>query len=333
MTIKDLARESGYSLGTVSRVLNGHPNVSEKARRAVMDIVQAQGFEINTNARNLKQSHGEGILVVVKGRGNELFAQMVEQYQQIFAETPYPLVIDYVDEMDDEVHRAMKLSREKKPLGIVFLGGSRQNFRREFDRIDIPCVLVTGAAGELGFANLSSVTADDRKGAQAAVESLLQAGHRQMLVLGGDLDSSDASRDRFRGCRAALEQVSAELEPSRYRTCRFSYRSGYEAMQQALAEGIGFTAVFAMADVIAIGAMRALREHGLRVPQDVSVMGYDGLEVGDYLQPRLSTVAQPTRELACRSAALLLAQLQGGEACHETVPFRLCLRESVLRRP
>ena len=87
MTIKDLARESGYSLGTVSRVLNGHPSVSEKARKAVMAVVEAQGFELNSNAKNLKQAQGNSVLVVVKGRGNELFARMVEQYQDIFSHT------------------------------------------------------------------------------------------------------------------------------------------------------------------------------------------------------------------------------------------------------
>ena len=141
MTIKDLARESGYSLGTVSRVLNGHPNVSEKARQAGMAVVEAQGFEINTNARNLKQNHGNSILIVVKGRRNELFSAMVAQYQQIFSEAGHPVILDYIDELGNEVHRAIALCREKKPLGIIFLGGNQMNFRREFSAISIPVPL------------------------------------------------------------------------------------------------------------------------------------------------------------------------------------------------
>ena len=330
MTIKDLARESGYSLGTVSRVLNGHPNVSEKARKAVME---AQGFELNTNAKNLKQSQGNTILVVVKGRGNELFSDMVEQYQAVFAQTPYPLYIDYVDELDHEVRRAAALCREKKPLGMLFLGGSHRNFRQEFSRIQVPSVLVTGSARELGFENLSSVTADDCKGAAAAVDHLLQAGHRDLLVLGGDRTLSDTSRDRYNGCREAYDNRGLAFDEACYHTCRFSFQSGYETMKKALASGAACTAVFAMADVIAIGAIRAIREHGLRVPEDVSVMGYDGLLVGDFLQPRLSTVAQPTEAMARRSAEMLLEQItQGGKACHETVPFTLECRESVLAR-
>lgn len=329
MTIKDLARESGYSLGTVSRVLNGHPNVSDKARRAVMAVVEAQGFEINSNARNLKQVHGSAVLVVVKGQGNELFAGLVERYQALFSEAQCPLIIDYIDELDNEVRRAALLCREKKPRGILFLGGSSQNFRRSFACVSVPSVLVTASSDGLDFSNLSSVTADDRQGAATATKALLDAGHRELLVLGGDRARSDASRERYEGCTAALEQAGLRLPEERYRTCRYSLRSGYETMTRALEQGIPCTAVFAMADVIAIGAIRAIREHGLRVPEDISVMGYDGLEIGDYLQPRLSTVAQPLGTLAQRSASLLQYMLDGGAACHEVVPFRLENRESV----
>lgn len=330
MTIKDLARESGYSLGTVSRVLNGHPNVSEKARRAVMAVVEAQGFELNSNAKNLKQSQGNSVLIVVKGRGNELFARMVEQYQELFSTTPHPLIIDYIDELDSEVHRASVLCREKKPLGVLFLGGTNQNFREEFSKIDVPAVLVTGDARELDFPNLSSVATDDHNGAACAVDYLIKAGHRELLVLGGDRQWSDTSSQRYAGCVDAYARNGLEFEERRYYTCRFSFRSGYEAMKQALESGVRCTAVFAMADVIAIGAIRAIREFGLRVPEDISVVGYDGLDIGDFLHPRLTTIAQPTDLLTRKSAELLLKQVEhGAGTAHMTLPFSLSCKESV----
>ena len=330
MTIKDLARESGYSLGTVSRVLNGHPNVSEKARKAVMAVVEAQGFELNANAKHLKQTHGDSILVVVKGRGNELFADIVERLQAIFAPTDYPLIIDYIDELDSEVHRAAVLCREKKPLGILFLGGSHMNFQAEFSKIQVPAVLVTGDARELGFPNLSSVCTDDRQGAACAVEYLLQSGHRDLLVLGGHRTLSDTSRDRYEGCVAALARSGMTFDEQRYYTCRYSYREGYETMTKALYDGIPCTAVFAMADVIAIGAIRAIREAGLLVPEDISVIGYDGLSIGDFLLPKLSTISQPKEELAREAAAILLQAIEdGGPAQHVIVPYSLSCKESV----
>ena len=330
MTIKDLARESGYSLGTVSRVLNGHPNVSEKARKAVMAVVEAQGFELNANAKNLKQSHGDSILIVVKGRGNELFAGIVERLQAIFSPTSYPLIIDYIDELESEVHRATVLCREKKPLGVLFLGGSHMNFQEEFSKIQVPSVLVTGDARGLNFPNLSSVFTDDRNGAACAVEYLLRSGHRNILVLGGNRTLSDTSRDRYEGCLAAFQRSGLTFEEQRYYTCRYSYSAGYETMTKALYDGIPCSAVFAMADVIAIGAIRAIREAGLQVPEDISVMGYDGLGIGDFLLPKLSTIAQPTEELARNSADILLDAIEHGKpARHVIVPYSLICKESI----
>ena len=330
MTIKDLARESGYSLGTVSRVLNGHPNVSEKARKAVMAVVEAKGFELNSNAKNLKQSQSNNILVVVKGRGNELFARMVEQYQALFSDTQYPLIIDYIDELDSEVRRAAVLCREKKPLGILFLGGSNRNFQEEFSRIGVPSVLVTGDARELRFDNLSSVFTDDCGGAACAVEYLIQSGHRDILVLGGHRVRSDTSHQRYEGCLQAFTRSGLQFREDAYYTCRYSFQSGYETMKQALESGAACTAVFAMADVIAIGAIRAIREFGLRVPEDISVVGYDGLNIGDFLLPKLTTITQPTEELTQRSAALLLKQIEGaGDGAHISIPFALSCKESV----
>ena len=131
MTIKDLAEKSGYSVATVSRVLNNHPNVSDKAREEINRLVKESGFQINTNAQQLKQ-HANSILVVVKGTSNEMFAEMIETIQALIDKTHYPLYVDYMDEDNNEVLRAIQLCREKKPLGILFLGGNSQNFLRDF---------------------------------------------------------------------------------------------------------------------------------------------------------------------------------------------------------
>ena len=130
MTIKDIARESGYAVGTVSRVLNNHPDVSEKARERILAVVAKNGYTQNANAKNLKQSVNCSLLVLVKGIRNELFAALVEQLQGLMNNTPYTLLVDYFDEDTDEVQRAITLCAEKKPQGILFLGGNADNFKR-----------------------------------------------------------------------------------------------------------------------------------------------------------------------------------------------------------
>ena len=137
MTIKDLARLSGYSLGTVSRVLNNQPNVSEKARQAILSIAQERGFELNESAQLLKQQRSNTVLIIVKGTANELFAGMVEHLQSLFSRTSHPLIVDFIDEDDNEVLRAVKLCRERKPMGVMFLGATNRHFVSDFDKIHV----------------------------------------------------------------------------------------------------------------------------------------------------------------------------------------------------
>lgn len=331
MTIRDLARLSGYSLGTVSRVLNNQPNVSEKARTAILAIAEESGFEINVSAQLLKQQRSNTVLIIVKGTANEMFASMVEQLQSLFSRTAHPLIVDFIDEDDNEVLRAVRLCRERKPAGLMFLGGSNRNFVEDFGKIQVPAVLVTNDASDLPFENLSSVSTDDRSGAASAVDYLIRNGHRAIAVLGGDRSLSDTSALRYRGCVEAFEANGLAFDEQRfYHTGRYSYEFGYSGMQAVLRATPQVTAVFAMADVIAIGAMRALADAGLRVPEDISVVGYDGLKIGSFYTPKLSTVAQSVELLARRSFVVLTDCVEnGGSARHITVPFTLLDRESV----
>lgn len=332
MTIKDLAEKTGYGVATISRVLNNHPNVSEKARTAIMRAVEESGFQINSTAKQLKQ-HATSILVIVKGTANEMFSEMLEVIQPLVAKTQYPLYVDYMDEDSNEVLRAIQLCREKKPLGILFLGGSTQNFLADFAKIDIPCVLVSNNASELPFPNLSSVFTDDRQAARCAVDSLIALGHRNFVIVGGDRQLSDTSRLRYEGCLESFRNHGIDFDENLdYQSVRYSCQGGYDATQRLIASGRQFTALFAAADVMAIGAIRALHNNGLRVPKDVSVMGFDGLPLGSFLVPQLSTVIQAAPAMARRSVEILIDHIEnGGTPCHESVQYALAQRESTCR--
>ncbi len=330
MTIKDLARETGYSVGTISRVLNNHPNVSEKARQTIQEAVEKSGFILNTNAKNLKQQHSESIVAIVKGNSNELFASMVESIQALFQEKKYTLITEFLDEEDNEVMRARQICRDIKPKGILFLGGSSENFLEDFDKIKIPCVLVTNNATSLNFKNLSSVSTDDCLAARCAVEYLLDSGHTRIALIGGT-SASDTSRFRRLGWESAYR--GRGMNPEEYGvhvSGRYSFQSGYMAMSRLLERGIKVSAVFAMADVVAIGAVSAIWDHGLKVPEDISVVGFDGLQIGEFYCPKLTTIEQNVEQLAKRGYEMLVECIEKGTpARHETVPFRLNCRQSV----
>ena len=330
MTIKDLAKKTGYGVATVSRVLNGHPSVSDTARSVILRAAEESGFTLNSNAKQLKQQHSTSILVMVKGSSNEMFLQLLESIQALADQAHYPLHVDYMDEGINEVQRAHQLCREIKPLGILFLGGNSRNFLSHFHLIDIPCVLVSNDASQLPFPNLSSVCTDDRVASRAAMDALLALGHRSFVIVGGNKETSDTSRLRYMGCLDALQAQNISFnEKLGYRGVLFSYKDGYEAARSLIEQNVEFTALFAMADVMAIGAIRALRDCGKRVPEDVSVMGFDGLPLGSYLVPQLSTVHQSVQDMAQLSVEMLLSQIKdGAQARHIFVPFTVLQRES-----
>ncbi|MBQ7416010.1 MAG: LacI family DNA-binding transcriptional regulator [Oscillospiraceae bacterium] len=330
MTIKDLAAQTGYSVGTISRVLNNQPNVSEKARKAILEAAAACGFQLNTNAQQLKQQRSNNILVLVKGSSNQLFGALVEAIQRRVAGSPFHLVVDYMDEDHNEVLRAVQLCREKKPQGLIFLGGNRKNFLADFRRIDVPCVLITSDASDLPFHNLCSVCCDEDQAVKQTIEQLIRMGHRQIGIIGGYRERSDTSRRRFEGCRQAFIEhnipFDAELD---YASSRFSYADSYRAAKELASRGRTYTAVFCMADVMAMGAMRALADSGLRVPEDVSVVGFDGLAIGEFIVPRLSTVSQNVELLAQRGIELLRGNIEGKNICvHEIIPAQIQWKES-----
>ncbi len=331
LTIKDLAKKTGYGVATVSRVLNGHSNVSEKAKRIILEEAKRSNFEINSNAQQLKQQQSNTVLVIVKGNSNEMFASMVEVIQQKVAERGYPIYVDYMDEDSNEVLRAVSLCKEKKPIGILFLGGNSDHFIADFGKIEIPCVLVSNCARGLGFENLSSVYTDDFSAAKAAADSLIAMGHKKFAIVGGDIvKGGDTGRLRYRGCIASFKEHRIDFNPKfDYIGVRFSYQDGYNATQMLIKSKRKFTALFAAADVMAIGAIRALKDNNLRVPEDVSVMGFDGLALGSYLIPKLSTVEQGSVQMAKRSVDILLGAIKKPTAPeHEVIPFTVLNRES-----
>ncbi len=331
ITIKDIAKESGYAISTVSRVLNNHADVSETAKEKILAVVETHNFRLNSNAKHLKQRQSEGVAIIVKGTMNMLFAIVVETIQELTENSPYSADIHYLDEEENEVEFALQLCRERHPVGLCFLGGLTDNFRQGFAHIHLPSVLVTMAGEELGFPNLSSVSVDDRAGAVCAVENLLKQGHRNIGLIGGDLERSGPTGYRLAGCAEIFEQYNLPFDPDHlYERARYDYQGGYVAMCHLLDRIPHLTAVFCMADVMAIGALRALSDSGKRVPEDISVVGYDGVPMSQFSVPRLATIHQDAKELARCTVELLENTIaRGGSTQHIRIPFDYIQGESV----
>lgn len=330
MTIVDIAKESGYSVTTVSRVLNNRRDVSPAAKKKIMEIVEAHNFVPNNNAKRLKQTKTKSILVVAKGTSNMLFTSIVEEIQKTVELTDFALGIHYLDEECNEVEEAIRYCRERKPIGILFLGCNPQYFKEQFKHISVPCILVTNSADDWEFDNLSSVSTDDVRGAEKAVDYLITNGHRDIAVIGGDLSASRTSNQRHKGYLKSMEAHGLLVRPEYYEKSRFSFDSAYEAMNRLLDKEIPISALFAMSDVTAIGAIRAIRDRGLSVPEDISVIGYDGTMLADYYNPKIVSIRQGYQEIAARSVETLIGMIDlNRPATHELIPFTLTDGESV----
>ena len=287
MTIKDIARISGCSVSTISRVINDRPDVRPETKERVLEVMREAGFVPNTNARQLK----------IQQRAATLYG--------------YNGIVSYLDENANEIEAAEKILREIKPKGMIFLGGSVANFQKGFVNISVPSVLATLVSDKLDFPNLSMVGVDDRAAAYQAVSYLIQQGHRKIAVLGGPA-TSYPSRMRRLGAQEAMEDAGLAFDDRLYGLSNYDFESAYHAMNSLLARRAEFTALFAMSDVIAFGAIRALVSAGLRVPEDVSVIGFDGITMSRYCVPVMTTIVQPSEQIALQSIELLVRQIEHG---------------------
>lgn len=331
MTIKDIARESGYAVGTVSRVLNHNPSVSDTARKRILEVVAQYGYQPNVNAKHLKQQASEGLALIVKGTQNTLFADLLDKLQIYVQQKGYTPTVYYINEASDEMAYAQMVCAERKPYGIIFIGSHPHCFKPELAELGIPCLLMTNNAAELGIPNLSSVSVDDRAAAKVMIEHMYKLGRRRIGIIGDRPERSRPSQQRLDGCLEAMQALGLPFEfDKQYGYACFAIEEGYAAAEYLLAHCPDLDAIFAMSDLMALGAVRALLDHGLRVPQDIGVAGYDGIALGRFTAPRLTTIRQNTTLLAKRAAEILQQCIESGApAVHELVPFELIVGESI----
>lgn len=332
MTIKDIARLSGYGVSTVSRALNGHPDISEETKKKINEIVKKHNYVPNANARQLKQNVSKNILIIVKGSFNLFFSTIIEYIQSATDKAGISAIVHYIGEDDNEVKMAHRLCIEQKPIGIVFLAGNINFFKEGFDGIKIPCVLSTTYAKELGFDNLSSVCVNDASGAEKAIDHFFDSGHSKIGIISGEFDKANAALLRLDGCKKSFNKHNANFDSDAYVESKFSISCAYEATKALIAKNNDVTAIFAMSDIMGMGAIRALNDLGKKVPEDVSVIGFDGIELANYYTPRLTTISQPEKEIAAISIKLLMDMIEKNKpASHVLLEATLQEGDSVKR--
>ena len=311
MTIKDIAKLAGVGVSTVSRALNNYQDVNEGTKRRIMDIVAACNYSPNVNAKNLKQSLTNNISIVVKGTANPFFEAIIEQMQYELGKNRFNALVNYIDERSDEIKQASRLYYEKKLEGIIFLGGIAGRFAEELPKFQIPCVVSTVFVSLPDQGNKACVCVDDKAAAAKAMDYLISMGHKKIAIIGSERGNCDGIDLRFEGAVESLHRHGLSFDEHYYAASKFSMREAYQAMSKLLVPDFPFTAVFAMSDSMAIGAAKAITDSGLHIPDDVSVIGFDGIEMAYFYNPSLATIKQPTKEIARRSVEVLTSNISG----------------------
>lgn len=324
MTIKDIARISGVSITTVSRVLNDRPDVSAESRRRVLEVIESTNYIPNNSARDLVKTKSDTIGLVVRGVSNPFYTDIIRAIERTITDAGFTLVMQQIGACDDEVKRGAVMEREKRLRGIIFLGGRFDYTPADLTMLNVPfvCCSYSNRYGTLNEGEYSSVSIADCDTARQAVEELLRHGHRRIAALISRPDDKSISQLRYEGYVQAMERAGLCVDPALlFCTGGFGVKDAYDTVKNAIANGRDFTALFAIADSMAIGAMRALMDEGRRVPDDCSVIAIDGLELSAYIEPPLTTLCQPMAEMGQRSAEILLNMVQhkGSHAC-EVLP-------------
>ena len=336
MTIKDIARACGVSVSTVSRVLNNRPDVSDDVRGKVLRAVEDSGYIPNNSARDLVRSRSDAIGVIVRGMGNLFFADMLKTVSREIETSGYTMVLHFIDSDADEVKAGAILEREKKLRGLIFLGGRFDYTPTELALVGVPyvCCSFTNCFGSLKEEDYASVSIDDYMTAYKAVEKLIELGHRRIAAVVPSCSDRSISELRYNGYLAALREHGIDFDSGllvETGGC-FGMAETYDGARRLVESGADFTALFALSDTTAIAAMKALEDHGVRIPEDVSVIGIDGLSVSEYVSPTLTTMIQPAEEMGRESVRILLDMLEGREKPrHLLLPARL--RQGASVRP
>ena len=327
-TIRDIARMAGVSVTTVSRVLNHRPDVNPQTREKVEKVIQECHFVGNANARELKQGN-DVIGMVVRGRSNPFLGSLAEAILAQVASGADTYVTEYIDEADDEFLTARHLSHRSHLKGLIFVGSRIDERVSAIQELDLPMVFTTVDGTYAAVRRASSVSIDDRAMGRLVGEELVKNGHKKIAVFGASPLAGDSLARRFHGFCEACAERGVSFDPDCYRETRFSLQEGYDTAMEFFSVHPEVTALFGMSDTVAVGAMRALRDMGKAVPGDVSVFGFDGIDIGRFTVPSLSTVEQPVEEIARCSVQLLDEMLDNAPPRNVTVQAVLRIRESL----
>jgi DNA-binding LacI/PurR family transcriptional regulator len=335
-TIRDVAVLAGVSHQTVSRVINGHNSVADPTRQRVLGAIEKLGYVPSPMARGLTSNRTHTLGMVTADLSEAFFARAVAGAEVEARRRNYFLIVGSVEDSpdDEEGSGYLRLMLERRVEGLILARPRAAIAGEQLERAvraRIPLVSI----GSMELPGFTVVDVDNHRGGFDATQHLLELGHRSVATIVGPRDWPSA-RARLDGYRDALRADGVDDDPALVEQAHdWGVESGDEATSRLLARGVEFTAIVAHSDLIAVGALRRLRMAGLRVPEDVSVTGYDDVPIAAYVDPPLTTVHQPMDEVGEYAAGILFDRIAGlsPPAEPQLLPARLVVRQSTAAPP
>ena len=332
MNIRDIAKISGVGVSTVSRVLNNHPDVKESTRENVLRVIKESNYVPNNSARILKKNTTKNIGVLVKGVFNPFFSELINVIGSKINEEKYTMILqqnDYV--LEQEVENIISFVKEKRLQGIICLGGNFIDLDEDsFKNIDVPVILTSvNTVSPSGRDKYSTVGINNLQSAYDATDYLIKKGHKNIALMIGEENDFCVSWWRYKGYIKALKDNNIEPNDENLIIGDYDSNIAYKVTLDFLKKRKDITAIFAISDIMAMGVAKAVIDSGLIVGKDISIVGFDGMNISRYYNPGITTIKQPMEEMAIKSVEILFDLLKNKcENQHVLLDTELIERES-----
>jgi LacI family transcriptional regulator len=333
-TIKDIAKVAGVSITTVSRALNGYSDVNEKTRQKIIEIAKQLNYSPNTLARGLVMNKSKTIGLLVSGLAREstkdnFTFEVLAGVNEYVSEVDYDMVLFSTTSTKQREKTYTQLCRERRVDGAILQGiRSDDPYLQEVVESDIPCVLIDIP---IESETVGYVTTDNVLGAKKAVEHLISLGHKHIAMING-YRYAFVSEQRLKGFKEALLEAGLPVREEWIVDGAFREDVAERESLRLLTAYPHITAFFCASDLMALGVMKAIRQLGKRIPDDVAVIGYDDIILASYATPPLSTIAQNKFAMGYEAAKLLIHMLEGKATSHvKILETELKIRESTVK--
>lgn len=331
VTIEDVAKKAETSIATVSRVLNNQTGFSEKTKQRVLAVVEELDYESNAIARSLKKQKTNTIGVLVPNVSSMLSNEILNGIEEYASEHEYSVLTSYTYSDPKKVMKSLRTFNEQRIDGLIFV--SDFFLEEYYDYIKsrkIPTVLTATENKEFPF---SFIKVNDFQASYDAVSYLLEEGHREVGMLSIDpVDHPIAGGDRLRGYKEALTDTGIEVKDGNIVFSQaFAFEEGRSSFKTLMEQNPELTAIFAGSDELAVGALNMANELNIKVPEQVSIIGYDNLPISKMVWPAVATVAQPLKEMGYESAKELVKQMKHPEKdnVYSYINHKIVKRKSV----